>query len=74
MPFYAATDRRSRMAPQARPQRLALVLCWQVATLLLAVVGQAAEERTRARAGGPPPSVRQRSTPQPAARCSTGAG
>ncbi len=42
MPFFAATVGRSRMSPRATPRRLAVTLCWQASTLLLAVVALAA--------------------------------
>lgn len=51
MPFFAATVGRSRMAPQARARRLALTLCWQAGTLLLAVLALAADARSLAAVG-----------------------
>jgi nitrite reductase (NO-forming) len=43
MPFFAATVGRSRMAPGARPRRLALLLVWQVSTLVVAVTALVAD-------------------------------
>src|SRR5690606_27571387 len=51
MPYFAATVGRSRMAPHAGAPRLVLGLGWQVATLVLAVVGLAADGAGLAAAG-----------------------
>jgi nitrite reductase (NO-forming) len=51
MPFFAATVGRSRMAPHARPSRLALQLAWQVLALSLAVAALAADAWTVAAMG-----------------------
>jgi len=51
LPYFASTVARSRMAAHAGPRRLALSLCLQAATLLLAVVGLWTGHRTIAAAG-----------------------
>jgi nitrite reductase (NO-forming) len=43
MPFFASTVGRSRMAPHANRHRLFVSLCWQAATLLIAVLAMSAD-------------------------------
>jgi nitrite reductase (NO-forming) len=51
MPFFAATVGRSRMAAHAGSKRLTLSLCWQAASLGLALVALAADARAVAAIG-----------------------
>ena len=51
MPFFASTVGRSRMAPHASQRRLRLSLCWQTATLLLAVASLSADATALASIG-----------------------
>jgi hypothetical protein len=51
MPFFAATVGRTRMAPGATPMRLALVVCWQIAALVVAAGALAATAEPLAAAG-----------------------
>lgn len=51
MPFFASTVGRSRMAPHASRHRLFLSLCWQAATLLMAVLALSADATALAALG-----------------------
>ena len=51
MPFFAATVGRTRMALGATPVRLALLVCWQIAAVVVAACALAATAESLAAAG-----------------------